>query len=219
MGKQNRGRKKKKQSQAPKQPRMTTEKIAQAKTWLERMRINVFRAIALSERMSPDDMDESNDLFWALVKYTENVQESAKQLDDINSRIYPSLIEFDNDTWQDLKRMRDYLAHKFWDIDPHILWSTVTSDFLDLSALLSTIIVIDQPMGDNEKFSFDFKTERLLGLPDVAPGSVVEAGQSIIAVVFGHNGKVGVFRVGHDGTNKLVMSSNFDTRFTLYGRR
>ena len=66
---------------------MTKEEIVKVRTWLERMGINVYRAINLSERMSPDDLNDSNDLFWALVKYTENVQESATQLDNINSKI------------------------------------------------------------------------------------------------------------------------------------
>ena len=34
--------------------------------------------------MSPTDMNESNDLFWALTKYAENVQEAVVQLDAVN---------------------------------------------------------------------------------------------------------------------------------------
>lgn len=219
MGKRNRGRKKKKQSQAIMLPRMTKEKIAEAKIWLERMRKYIFRAIDLSKRLSPGDLVESNDLFWALVKYAENVQESAKQLDDINSEIFPALIEFDKDTWQELKRMRDRLAHKFWDIDPQILWATVTSDFPALLALLSMITVIDKPIDYGEKVNFDFETDRLLGLPDATSGSVVEAGYSIIALMFGHNGGVRVFRVGHDGTQKIFINANFSSQVTVYGQR
>ena len=219
MGRRNRGRKKKRQSQTAKQPRMTKEKIAQVKLWLERMRINVSRAITLSERVSPDNLDESNDLFWSLVKYAENVQESAKQLDSINNRIYPALIEFEEETWKNLKGMRDRLAHRFWDIDPQILKSTVTVDFPALLALLSSIMIIDNPTGDNEKIDFEFETERLLDLPSATPESVKEAGHSIVVMVFGHSGRVGVFRVGHDDNNRLVMSTDFDMRLSVYGKR
>ena len=108
---------------------MTKEKIAEVKTWLERMRDHAARAVSLSEGMSATDMDESNALFWALAKYAENVQESILKLDDINEGIYPELIELDGDTWKGLKGMRSRLAHAFWNIDPKILWSTVTEDF------------------------------------------------------------------------------------------
>ena len=224
MGRRNRGRKRKKQAQAAKQPRvtnspMTKEKIAQVKMWLERMQVNALRATNLSQRMSLDDLNESNDLFWALAKYTENVQESAKKLDGINKNIYPALIEFDEDTWGNLKRMRDRLAHKFWDIDSQILWETATSDFPDLLALLSTIAVYDKPVSDGERVDSDVVTDRLLGLPAHAPGSAVEAGQFLISMVFGHDGKVGVIRVGHDGSGKLVMHANFDSRMTVLGQR
>ena len=62
MPKRNRSRKRKtqtqvsKQTQATKQPRMTKEKIAEVKTWLERMGVNISRAINLSNSMSPADL-------------------------------------------------------------------------------------------------------------------------------------------------------------------
>ena len=198
---------------------MTEERVAEVKTWLVRMRDHAGRAVSLSEGMSPSDMDESNDLFWALAKYAENVQESIVKLDDINKRIYPELIELDEDTWKGLKGMRSRLAHAFWNIDPQILWSTVTKDFPDLLALVSTMIVIDRPIGDQEPFDVIFKTERLLSLPDVTPESMMAAGHSIVVMAFGHNGRVGVFRIGHDGTKRLVTNTNFDTQFSVYGRR
>ena len=219
MGKRYKGCNKDEQSHAATLPRMTKNNIAKVKTWLERMQINVSRAIDLSNRMSRDEMVESNDLFWALAKYTENVQESAKELDRINEKIYPALIEFDMDTWQALKGMRDVLVHQFWNINSQILLSTVTEDFPVLLSLLSTIIVFEKPIDDGESVSLDFETERLLGLPDIAPGSAVVAGQGIICLVFGHRGKVGVIRVGHYGTGKLLMHANFNTRVTVFGQR
>ena len=85
------------------------------------MQVNAARAIKLSDRMSPDDMEECNDLFWALAKYTENVEESVIKLDDINKGIYPSLVELEQETWKGLKGMRSRLAHAFWNIDPQDL--------------------------------------------------------------------------------------------------
>ena len=122
IAKRNKGRRRQNKKHATKQPLMTEGMVAEVKVWLERMRDQAGRAVSLSERLSPSDMDESNDLFWALAKYAENVQESIVKLDDINKRIYPELIELDGDTWQGLKGMRSRLAHAFWNIDPQILW-------------------------------------------------------------------------------------------------
>ena len=218
MAKRSKGRKKQSRHQTANISRMTKEKIAEVRMWLERMQTNATRAIDLSRRMSPADLNESNDLFWALAKYAENVQESIVKLDDINGRIYPALIELDKDTWQGLKGMRSRLAHAFWNIDSGILWSTVTKDFSDLLALLSTLIVKENPVSDYEKFDVIFKTERLLGLPDVSAGAAVEAGNTIVVLVFGHDGRVGVFRIGHDGTRRLSINTNFDASVSVYGR-
>ena len=197
---------------------MTETRIIEVKTWLQRINDHSARAIALSERMSPADMDESNDLFWALAKYAENVQESVVQLHKISPRIYPALAEFSETTWKVLKAMRSRLAHAFWNIDPGILWSTVTEDFPHLGALLSTIEVIDKPVGDCEEFEFGLKTDRLLELPDSVPGSGPSPGRSIVVLVFGHNGRVRVLRVGHKGRRGPLLSTDFPTRVSVYGR-
>ena len=212
------GSQRQKKPKAAKLPAMTEEKIAEVKTWLERMRVHAEKAISLSERISPRDMSESNDLFWSLAKYVENVEESAVQLDNINKDIYSELIELEEGLWQDLKGMRSRLAHAFWDIDPEILQETVKTDFPLLLSLLSTMIVIEKPIDDNEQFSFQFETELLLGLPDAENGSITEAGNSLVVMAFGYNGRVGVFRIGHVGTQRLVTKTNFDTQFSVYGR-
>ena len=218
MSKSRKGRKQQSTHQAAKKPRMTKEKIVEVKTWLERIRDNVVRAISLSKRMSLAGMNESNDLFWSLAKYAENVEESIVQLDNISGQIYPSLIKLDEDTWQNLKDMRSRLAHAFWNIEPRILWSTVTVDFPDLWALLSTMIVIDDPKGDRESIEFTLKTEDLAQLPDITLNSV-EAGSRMVVVALGHSGKVRVVRIGHDSGDKLLVSANYNGRFSLWGRK
>ena len=197
---------------------MTEGKIAEVKVWLERMQFNTGRAVSLAERMSPEDMTEDNDLFWALAKYVENLEESIIKLDDVNKKIYPALVEFDGDTWKNLKGMRSRLAHAFWDIDPDILWATVTTEITSLRDLLSTLMVKDYPIADNDKVSFIFTTEKLLGLPDVDAQSALEAGESIVLITFRHDGTVLVCRVAHDGSKKLLINSNFDMALSLHGR-
>ena len=51
------------------------------------------KSIALSEQLDEKELDEDNDLFWALVKYAENVQECIIQLDNLNKTILPALDE------------------------------------------------------------------------------------------------------------------------------
>ena len=75
-----------------KRPEMTEARIAEVKTCLQRMDDHSARAISLSKRMSSADTDQSNDLFWALAKYVENLQESVVQLDAVNPRVYPALV-------------------------------------------------------------------------------------------------------------------------------
>ena len=197
---------------------MTEARIAEVKTWLQRMDDHSARAISLSKRMSSADTDQSNDLFWALAKYVENVQESVVQLDAVNPRVYPALVELSQPTWKGLKGMRSRLAHACWKIDLGILLSTITEDFPNLRALLSTIVIVDHPVNDYETFQFTLKTERLLALPDIAPGSGPSPGMNIVALVFGHNGRVGTIRVGHRGGKGPVLSTDFPTRVSVYGR-
>ena len=83
---------------------MTADRIAEVKTWLERMGAPSWGpAINLSKRMSPEDPDESSDLFWALAKYADNVQEPVVQLDRVNTKVYPALVELGEGTWKGLK--------------------------------------------------------------------------------------------------------------------
>lgn len=196
---------------------MTQHKVSEVIVWLDRMRENTARAIELSESLTPDTLSEDNPLFWALVKCVENAQESAKQIDNINRKLFSELIEFDKSYWKSLRGMRDRLAHKFWDIDSAILWETVRVDFVHLLALLSAMYVHDQPIGEDEGFRFSHKTEKLFSLPDWPENSSIAAGHSIVAFAFTHLGNVKVFRVGHDGT-LMKASANFPGKIRVYGK-
>ena len=165
--------------------------------------------------MSITDLDESNDLFWALVKYAENVEESIKQLDDINVNIYPALIELEEDHWENLRKMRDRLAHSFWNIDSKILWSTVTEDFRDLKAILATTIVSDVPVKHGEKANFVVDVRQLLSLQPATVGLRPGAGQSLILLSFAHSGEVGVYRMGLDAENQLTEHTNIGRSFSI----
>ena len=127
---------------------MTEGRIPEVVTWLTRMQVYLKKTTVLSRKMERSCLDEANDFFWALVKYTENVEECAVQLDNINDSIFSCLIEFplksergDELSWNGLKGMRNRLAHSFWDIDHDILWQTITRDFPELLSFLQTLYV------------------------------------------------------------------------------
>ena len=108
---------------------MTQERLAKVETRLDEMRVFTSRAMSLAERLDGETLSRDNDLFWALVKYAENVQESVKQLDNLNKSILPALEEIPNKSqdatdisWEGFKKMREVLAHQFGNIDPGILW-------------------------------------------------------------------------------------------------
>ena len=71
----------------------------------------------------------------------------------------------------------------------------MTSDSPALLTLLSTIIVVDNLTDAHENFCIEFETQRFPALPVTTPGSVAEAGQSLVALVFEPNGEVDVVRI------------------------
>ena len=207
MSKKSRRRNKTKQSQIPrKQVVMTQQKVLDVIVWLERMTTYTIRAVELSEDMDADTLSEDNHLYWALVKYVENAQESAKQIDNINSKFFTELIELDKSYWKSLRRMRDRLAHKFWDIDPNILWETVRQDFLHLLSLLSTIRVVEQLHVNKTLIDFTDDVKRLSKMPEWPDNSGFKSGHSIVVMAFTPIGDVVVLRVGHNDGRMFVVT-------------
>ena len=215
------GKRKRRQSnrkQPPKKPEvMTQHKVSEVTTWLKRMEDNIEKAVELSQQLTLDALTEDNPLFWALVKLAENAQESAKKIDKINRKLFSELIEFDQSEWKALRGMRDRLAHKFWDIDPNILWETVSVNFVQLLPLLATMYVYQHPVGQSGEISLTVKPETILGLPDWKPGTSAKAGHSLVMVAFTKTGDVMVNRYGHDGTNRLTIGANSSGRLIVSG--
>ena len=194
---------------------MNAEDVRQVNVWLNRMRENIQRATRLAGRIPTYDLDD--DLVWALVKYTENVQEAAVQLDTINPKIYPALIEIAPGDWKALKGMRSRLVHQFWKIDPAIVQRTVEDDFPVLLSLLSTLAVIPTVIRyPGQRTSFTLRTKDLLGLPSAPPGSPT-AGRNFVVMIFNTDGDVEVYRVGHrDG--KLALIAPLGAVSSIWGK-
>ena len=214
-----------KQRKRKKQPRMTSDEISKVQEWLGRIHQFAMAAVDLSNQMTISDMSEADHRFWTLVKYAENVEESITQLDKLNKRILPCLVEIPKETdssgdtsWADLKGMRVRLAHKFWDINPEILWSTVREDFPKLVELLSKISLIPEPIG--ERYSTYIEVDDLLALSPTDSWDALRSGQSLISLGFTPKGVPEVMRIGWEDEQGLVIvtsASLAGARISLFG--
>ena len=185
---------------------MTQQKVLDVAKWLHRMGLNTARAIELSEQLTVDSLSEDNHLYWALVKYVENVQESAKQINSINKRFFSELAEIDEDDWKALRGMRDWLAHKFWDVDPNILWKTVNEDFANLLPLLASIRIADQLTSGKGEIDITDETKLLMNMPAWPENSGFRPGHSIVIMAFTHSGDIMVIRIGHNDGHLIVVT-------------
>ena len=199
---------------------MKAETVHRVTQWFNRMRDNAERAVTLSKKIITPLYTMDNDLVWAVVKYTENVQESARELEKINDKIFPGLVEIGKKDWRDLIGMRIHLMHKFWDIDPAILLQTVERDFPILLSLLKTTVVAPEIVRrPDQAFSFQILTEGgLLNLPETPEGSDPKAGRSLVVMSFNADGDVSFLRVGHRNGG-LVLSGSHGAYVGVWGKR
>ena len=144
--------------------------VAQITERFERMLDFTNRAVGLARRYQTMS-SESEHAFWALAKYTENVQEAATQIDKINDTVFPALAAIPKSDWQNLKGMRIRLAHKFWDIDPQILWRAVTEEFPELIALMTNLQICQEPYDFPNAPPATFNGKQYNELPPIEPGS------------------------------------------------
>lgn len=191
----------KKRNQTKNLEPITETQVGELNQWLERMQTHLGRAIDLSEQLDGDALSEDDDMFWALVKYAENVQECAVQLDNMNRSILEALEEVPMISkqgtqlnWIGLKGMRSRLAHSFWGIDREILWDTVTKDFTVLSTLLSLLVVTDWS-GDPDTAKFSMPAENFVYLPVSSEDDEFTLGNSIIIMSFSNNGRARCMRI------------------------
>ena len=212
-------KKKNKAKQNGRKP-MTTERLAEVGDWLENMNRHLEKAVQLSNRIDGDNLDESDDLFWALVKYAENVQECILQLDKINSTILLVLDEIPEEAsadigfiWKGMKGMRQRLAHDFREIDPEILWQTVTNDFPILQSLVSKVIVPETSFRDGE-FGVRFNAGAFRTMPVIEEKEVFKPGNSMIALYFDKRHKAQCVRIARVDDRTVKLAPSDDITFT-----
>ena len=200
---------------------MTLAKRTEVRDWLDNMNRFLERAIDLSQRMNSSNLDESDDLFWALVKHAENVQESMLQLDRINPTILLALNEIPQEpstdigfSWQGMKGMRQRLAHDFRKIDPDILWRTVTNDFPVLLSLTSRVVVVDESSGQEGKLGIKFKVKAFRSMPAFEEQEGFKPGNSMIALLFDGSHKAQCVRFARVNDRTVRFESSDDITLT-----
>ena len=199
--------------------KMTPQKLDDVRGWLMEMRTFTDKAISLAGKLDGTTLSAEDDLFWALVKYAENVQESIKQLDDLNRSIFPVLEEIpiqpldgSEMTWQGFKKMRDVLAHQFRNLDPKILWAVVTEEFPELRRLLDVLVVGDGVVEKGNEFNLSFRAGLFRNLPSFDPEGLFSPGNSIVGLLFDNDGKAQCMRFSRitDGSFRMDSSRGYE---------
>lgn len=149
----------------------------------------------------------TDDVFWALAKYAENVQESLVQIDNANATVLPTLIAVPESSWKDLKGMRNRLAHKFWDIDPHILWETITEDFPALIALLSNLAIASVACDFPNAPAVLFFGKQVNGLERAEPGGKLTPRNSLTSLQIDNCGQAWAFSLSIGTNNEVLIAS------------
>ena len=197
---------------------MDAKDIAKVETWLCRMQTNTKRTIDLAGKMSLDEMQESNPMFWALAKLTENVEESIVQLDNLHSQVYETLMEIpvsglseqsEQLSWKALKGMRSRLAHQFWNISPCILWRTATEDFPKLNILLTSLRVVRDPHRGSEDIQISISGDDFRALPESEEEEVgpLTLGHHIAFLFFDDDGTPHGVRLGRSKEGDLLFAA------------
>ena len=73
---------------------MTSAHLEEIEKILQQMNVDLERSIKICNEAGREILNEERHEFWALTKYTENVQEGIVRLDNINKTIFPRLLEF-----------------------------------------------------------------------------------------------------------------------------
>ena len=199
---------------------MTVAKLSEVRDWMDNMNCYLEKAIELSKRMDCSKLDESDDLFWALVKYAENVQECILQLDKINRTILPALDEIPQKaepnigfSWKGMKGMRQRLAHDFRNIDSEILLQTVANDFPILFSLTSHVIVVEVSSQDGT-LGVGFNVGAFRSMPAFEEQEGFKPGNSMIALFFDGSYKAQCVRFARLDDRTIRLETSDDITLT-----
>ncbi len=190
-------------------------------SYFDHMRLNLQRIITNAPQLTRDECNDDNPLYTAIVKWMENICESATKIDEISPLILAKLTELPGSEWKDLKGMRTVLAHSFRTIDADIVWGAMHDEVPKLQSLLERFQVHDKLMKVNTQGlrGFDVDPRKFCNLPNV-PDEITQAlltsenpfkpGESMLYMIVGSDNNVEIVRLGfiQEHENTLVISSS-----------
>ena len=101
---------------------------------LQHMLDNAILASQFADGKTRDDLDTDDKLRLALDRAVEIIGEAACHVTDELQADTPEI------SWGEIKGLRLIVAHRYYEIDPDILWETVMDDLPPLIAQLEAIL-------------------------------------------------------------------------------
>ncbi|MFA5352958.1 MAG: DUF86 domain-containing protein [Thermodesulfovibrionales bacterium] len=91
-------------------------------------------AVTFSSGRSLEDLDSDRMLLLSLIRCIEIIGEAASKVSDEGRKTTPEI------PWKSMIAMRNRLIHAYFDVDPEVVWKTVTMELPALISLLRTSI-------------------------------------------------------------------------------
>ena len=88
----------------------------------------------LTAGMTVDEFGAHPSVFPAVLHYLTVIGEAATRMPDEIARRYAAL------PWAEMRAQRNFIVHRYGDIDPEIIWDTIQSDLPLLRPQLETIL-------------------------------------------------------------------------------
>ncbi|MXV79709.1 MAG: hypothetical protein F4X58_12780 [Chloroflexi bacterium] len=218
---------------------LTGDDLLRVEEWVERIRGSAHQAVSCYEAMKATDLSTATaHLRTALIKYVENVGESVKQLDDLtNGELLRILVEIPLDdqqpkgvltkktgtpsppakpstfTWRNIKGIRTFLAHEYWDVKDQILFEAM-EDVPELLTLFNCIQIDTQVhnVEASKRAEVFTSTAKMLEAVEQShrPGMPLVAGDSWILLMYDVNWGWDHIRipVDEDGMTRSVVVGN-----------
>ncbi len=172
------------------------------------------RAVELAGQCGTMPLEREH-AFWALAKYSENVQEAATSIDNINNTVFSALGAIPQSDWENLKSMRIWLAHKFWAIDPNVLWWTATKEFPDLIALLTNLAICESPCDFPNLPPRPFTGKQYRELQPIDPDGKLTPKSSLTSLAVDNEGKAWAFSLGRNASGRIFVASSRPGKISL----
>lgn len=106
---------------------------------LEEMHDNIRRALAWTGALSVAELAADEKTFYAVIRCLEIISEARRRLPDDLKQRHPSI------PWRSMADAGSFNRHVYHDLDPGIIWSTVTQSLGPLAAVVDAELARARP--------------------------------------------------------------------------